>query len=196
MAKPLIPAEDILTRALELLDSDGPAALNVRRLSADLKISPRTLYQQVGNQEELTRALVASHFSRLRLDFKEYDSWESTALHWCMALHEALRAHPYLTGLMTIQDRSAVTDYVQALLKSTLQAGIPRALAVECCRGLTNMTINHSVVEVRALREPKVSAQTAAEVAKMDKNFPRLVEWIIAGVRAEAKAPQRSRTRT
>jgi AcrR family transcriptional regulator len=191
MAKPLIPAEDILTRALELLDSDGPAALNVRRLSSDLKISPRTLYQQVGNQEELTRSLVARHFSRLRLDFKEYDSWESTARHWCLALHEALRAHPYLTELMTTDDRSAVTDYVQALLKATLQAGIPRALAVECCRGLANMTINHSVVEVRALREPKLSAQTAAEVAKIDKNFPRLVEWVIAGVRAEAKARQR-----
>jgi AcrR family transcriptional regulator len=191
MAKPLIPAEDILTRALELLDSDGPSALNVRRLSSDLKISPRTLYQQVGNQEELTRALVARHFSRLRLDFKEYDSWESTALHWCLALHAALRSHPHLTELMTIDDRSAVSDYVQALVKSTLKAGIPRGLAIECCRGLTNMTINHSVVEVRALREPKRSAQTAAEVAKIDKNFPRLVGWVIAGVRAEAKGSSR-----
>lgn len=81
MAKPLIPAEDILDRALELLDAEGPRALTVRRLSNDLRISPNTLYQQVGNQQSLVRALVKRHFSQLKLEFAEYDSWESTALH-------------------------------------------------------------------------------------------------------------------
>lgn len=123
MAKPLIPADDILTHALDLLDSEGIEALSVRRLSAALKISPRTLYQQVGNREALIRALVARHFAQLKLDFKEYDTWESTALHWCQALHDALRAHPFLTELMTIDDRSAVAEYVNALLKATLREG-------------------------------------------------------------------------
>ncbi|WP_157576310.1 TetR/AcrR family transcriptional regulator [Mycobacterium sp. GA-2829] len=186
MAKPLIPAEDILSRALELLDSGGPSALNVRRLSADLKISPRTLYQQVGNQEELTRALVARHFSQLRLEFKKFETWEQTALSWCLALNAALCAHPYITDLMTTDDRAAVTGYVEALLEATLEAGIPRTLAIECCRGLTNMTINHSLVEVRALRESSDSPKTKAEFVKVDKNFRRLVEWVIAAVRAEA----------
>jgi AcrR family transcriptional regulator len=186
MAKPLIPADDILARALELLDAEGNEALNMRRLSADLKISPRTLYQQVGNREALVRALVARHFAQLKLDFKEYETWELTALHWCLALHDTLRAHPFLTELMTIDDRSAISDYVRALLKMTLQEGIPRPLATACCRGLAHMTINHSIVEVRALRESRRSADAASEIAKIDRDFPRLVEWVIAGVRAEA----------
>jgi hypothetical protein len=33
MAKPLIPAEDILTRALDLVDEETLMALNSRRLS-------------------------------------------------------------------------------------------------------------------------------------------------------------------
>jgi AcrR family transcriptional regulator len=183
MAKPLIPAEDILTHALDLLDSEGIEALSVRRLSTALKISPRTLYQQVGNREALIRALVARHFAQLKLDFKEYDTWESTALHWCQALRNTLCAHPFLTELMTIDDRSAVTDYVNALLKATLQEGVPRSLATECCRGLAHMTINHSIVEVRGLREP---ARSDSETAKIEENFPRLVQWVISGVRAEA----------
>ena len=157
MAKPLIPADDILAHALELLDAEGVEGLNVRRISAALKISPRTLYQQVGNRDALIRALVARHFARLRLDFKEYETWESTALHWCLALHDALRAHPFLTEFMTIDDRSAISDYVEALLNAALREGIPRPLASECCRGLAHMTINHSIVEVRSLREPKHS---------------------------------------
>ena len=188
MARPLIPVEVIYTRALELLDAEGAGALNARRLAAELKISTRTLYQQVGSREQLIRALVARHFSQLRLDFREFGTWESTALHWCLALHDALRAHPYLTELMAIDDRKAVEDYVNDLMRSALQEGFPRRLATECCRALVNVTINHTIVEVRALREPEHSPGTVAEVKKIEKNFPMTIRWILVGVRAEAMA--------
>lgn len=188
MAKPLIPTEVILTRALELLDADGLEALTVRRLSADLKISPRTLYQQVGNQEALIRALVARHFSQLKLDFREYDTWEATALQWCLALRDTLRRHPFITELITMDDRRVVTEYVEALLSTMRHGGVPRPLAVACCRGLTNMTINHAIVEAKTLREAHHSPETTAEVTKIDREFPRLVQWVIAAVRTEADA--------
>jgi AcrR family transcriptional regulator len=188
MAKPLIPVEEIYAHALDLLDAEGPDALTTRRLAAELKISTRTLYQQVGNREELIRALVARHFSQVRLDFHEYGDWETTALRWCLALRDALLAHPYLTELMTIDDRKAVVDYLDELIKATLREGIPHSLALECCRALVNMTINHSVVAVRAMREPKLSRDTLAESRRIEKNFPMSVRWILAGVRAEASA--------
>jgi AcrR family transcriptional regulator len=188
MAKPLIPVEVIYERALALLDAEGSQALTTRRLAAELKISTRTLYQQVGSREQLVRALVAQHFSQLRLDFHEYENWQTTALHWCLALHDALRAHPFLTELMTIDDRKAVMDYIDELTKATLQEGIPRDLALECSRALVNLTINHTVMEVRAMREPKLSRDTLAESRRIEKNFPMSVRWIIAGVRADAQS--------
>jgi AcrR family transcriptional regulator len=186
MAKPLIPVEVIHDRSLALLDAEGSDALTTRRLAAELGISTRTLYQQVGSREQLIRALVARHFSQLRLDFYTYEDWETTALKWCLALHDALRAHPFLTELMTIDDRKVVMDYVDELIEATLHEGIPRDLALECCRALVNLTINHSVMEVRALREPKLSRATLAETRRVEKNFPMSVRWILAGVRAEA----------
>jgi hypothetical protein len=54
------------------------------------------------------------------------------------------------------------------------------------------MTINHSIVEVRGLREPEHSAK---ETAKIEQNFPRLVEWVISGVRAEARGVDRKAIR-
>jgi AcrR family transcriptional regulator len=188
MARPLIPVDVIYTRALELLDAEGPTALQARRLAGELKISTRTLYQQVGNQEQLIRALVARHFSQLRLDFQERTTWEATALHWCLSLHDTLLAHPHLTELMAINDRKAVEDYVNDLVKASLKEGIPRRMAIECCRGLVNVTINHTIIEVRALREPEHSPGTATEVAKIDKNFPMVIRWILAGVRSEVEA--------
>ena len=60
----------------------------------------------------MIRALVTRHFSRLRLDFDEHHDWESTALHWCLALRRALRAHPFLTELIpsTIAKPSRTTS--------------------------------------------------------------------------------------
>ena len=188
MAKPLIPVESIYEHALELLDAEGSDALTTRRIAADLKISTRTLYQQVGSREELIRALVARHFSALRLEFHEYEDWETTALQWCQALRAALLAHPFLTELMTVDDRDAVMDYVDELIKATLEAGIRRPLAIECCRALVNLTINHSVMEVRGLREPKLSRDSLTESRRIQKNFPMSVRWILAGVRADASS--------
>jgi hypothetical protein len=51
-----------------------------------------------------------------------------------------------------------------------------------------NVTINQTIVEVRALREPEHSAGTAAEVAKIAKNFRMVIRWIIAGVRTDTEA--------
>jgi AcrR family transcriptional regulator len=191
MAKPLIPVEAIYEHALELLDAEGATALTTRRIAADLKISTRTLYQQVGSRDQLIRALVARHFSQLRLDFHEYEDWETTALKWCLALYDALRAHPFLTELMTIDDRNAVMDYIAELTKATLREGFPRELALECSRALVNLTINHTVMEVRALREPKLSRDTLAESRRIEKNFPMTVRWILAGIRAEAQSSQK-----
>lgn len=193
MPKPLIPAETIYASALELLDSEGSSGLQARRLSAHLGISTRTLYQQVGNREELTRALVARHFSQMRLEFKRYATWESTAYHWCMVLHESLRAHPHLTEVMTIADREAIVDYVNAFVKATVQEGFPRRVAVECGRSLVNVTINHSVTEVHALRGIKESTVTQQQTANLEKSFPQTVRWIIAGVRAQSAAATKSR---
>ena len=67
MAKPLIPVDVIYEHALALIDAEGAQALNARRLAADLRCSTRTLYQQVGNREELIRALIGRHFSQLQL---------------------------------------------------------------------------------------------------------------------------------
>jgi AcrR family transcriptional regulator len=196
MAKPLIPVELIYERALALLDAEGSGALTTRRLAAELKISTRTLYQQVGSREELIRALVARHFSQLTLDFHDYEDWEATALHWCIGLHDALHAHPFLTELMTVDDRYAVMTYVDELVDATLREGIPRKLAVECCRALVNLTINHSIVEVRGMHEPKLSRNSDAESDRIEKNFPMSVRWILAGVRQEAESTTRDRRRS
>lgn len=186
MARPLIPVEEIYEHALALIDAEGAQALSARRLAKDLKCSSRTLYLQVGNREELIRALVGRHFSRLQLDFHEYDTWETTALQWSLALDDALQAHPFLTELMTVDDRGAVTSYVNKLWKSLVRAGIDRGLATACCRSLVNTTINHAIVEAQALRQAQATRARGLDAKKRQQSYRRTIDWIIAGVGQEA----------
>jgi AcrR family transcriptional regulator len=195
MARPLIPAEVIYERALALLDAEGIDALAARRLTSELRISTKTLYQQVGNRDQLIRALVARHFSKLRLEFHERETWEETALAWCIALHDALAAHPHLTQLMTLDDRQAVTVYGSELVAATVREGFSRSLAIDCCRALANVTINHSIAEVKTLTSSSLNAETEAELAKMRKNFPKAIGFIVTGVRAKASSEGSRRTR-
>ena len=172
--------------AKPLLDAEGEQALSARRLAVELRCSTRTLYQQVGNRDELIRALVGRHFSQLKLEFHEYETWEATALHWSVALHDALQAHPFLTELMTFEDRGAVASYVNRLLKSLVQAGMDRRLATECCRSLVNTTINHTIVQAQAQRQSQRTRASGSDLKKSKESFPRTIEWIIAGVRQDA----------
>ena len=185
MAKPLRPVDAIYEHAVALIDAEGARALSARRLASDLKCSTRTLYQQVGNREELIRALVGRHFSQLQLDFHEYDTWESTAAQWSLALHDALHAHPFLTELMTVDDRGAAASYVDKLRKSLVRNGIDRRLATECCRSLVNTTINHTIVEAQALRQTPPTRADGRDAKKRYRSFLQTIDWIVAGVRQE-----------
>jgi AcrR family transcriptional regulator len=122
--KPSISAEAIYQRALELVDGEGVRALTVRRLTADLKISTRTLYKRILNQNNLIRNIVELHVSKLSLVLREDDSWESTALNWCDGLHAALCAHPHLTDLMTDEGVLVIGDYVDRLIEYALTASL------------------------------------------------------------------------
>ncbi|WAC57107.1 TetR/AcrR family transcriptional regulator [Gordonia sp. SL306] len=195
MAKPLIPVETIYERALVLLDEEGDSALSTRRLAADLRISTRTLYQQVGNRENLIRTLVARHLSRLRLEFHEHGDWETTALQWCLGLHDALRAHPHLTELMTIDDGDAVMEYVSELVAATRKEGFDPPLADECCRALVGLTINHTIMEVRGMHDTKLSERDPGSAAKTEASFVQSIRWILAGVRAEVTSARPTSTR-
>lgn len=188
MPRPLIAADAIYERALTLLDTEGVESLTTRRLAGELKISTRTLYQQIGSLDSLIRALVARHLSQLRVEFQRRESWEATAEQWCHHLREALFAHPHLTELMTNDDAASIMDYLGDLIDVSVREGIPPRVALDCSRALVNLTINHTVMEVRGLREPKLSRESSDAELESETNFGRSVGWILAGVLAETRA--------
>ncbi|MCV7229114.1 TetR/AcrR family transcriptional regulator [Mycolicibacterium komossense] len=177
MARSTTPADAIYARALTLLDEEGIAGINARRLAAELHCSTKTLYQQVGNQDQLIRELVARHFAALRLEFVEADTWQESAVRWCHSVRAALLAHPHLSALMTFDDREPIAAYVDRLLHVLLRAGVPAELARNCCRVLVHTTISLAGAEIAAGGE---SPDVFVEV------FDNTIRWVVLGVSAEA----------
>ncbi|MET0698156.1 MAG: hypothetical protein ABWY93_00715 [Mycobacterium sp.] len=179
MARPSTPADAIYARALTLLDEEGVAGISARRLAAELRCSTKTLYQQVGNQDQLIRELVVRHFAALRLEFVEADTWQESAMRWCRAVRVALLKHPHLSGLMTFDDREPIAAYVDRLLKVLIGAGVKPALARNCCRVLVHTTISLTGAEITAAGD---QADVFAEV------FDNTIRWVVLGVEADQAA--------
>lgn len=186
--QPSISAEAIYEHTLALLDAEGARAVTVRRIAADLKISTRTLYKRIGNRDNLIRNVVELHLAKLKLNFRECSSWESTASNWCLGLHGTLCAHPHLTDLMTDDDVLILGDYVHALVKATVQEGISQHTAAECCLALANVTISDAIRQVRATCHSDGVLQADATARGPSRSFRESVRLILAGVRAEESA--------
>ncbi len=172
-------ADAIYARALTLLDEEGVAGISARRLAAELRCSTKTLYQQVGNQDQLIRALVARHFGELRLEFVEADTWQESAMRWCRAVRTALLAHPHLSGLMTYDDREPIAAYVDTLLRVLIADGVAPPLARNFCRMLVHTTISLTGAEIAAAGHPP---EVFAEI------FENTVRWLVLGAAVDSVA--------
>nr|WP_268932354.1 TetR family transcriptional regulator [Mycolicibacterium hodleri] len=184
--QPSISAEEIYARALELVDAQGMRALEARRLAAHLGISTRTLYKRIGNQHGLIRGIAELHLSRVRPDFVEGDTWESTAWNWCEGLRQALCAHPHLTELMTNFAALAVGEAVDAPIDVVRVQGLPSHVAVGCCRALVDVTVNQAIRDVRSTLRSQDALEGFTGESEAGSIFRNTIRWILVGVREES----------
>ena len=165
MAKPLIPVDTIIDRALQLLDEFGVEGLSARNLAASLKCSTRTLYEQVGKRDELIGQLFAHYFAGLQMEFDHHRRWQDTAYSWASVLRASLLAHPNLSRLITADHRAPVADYSTELLRHLLKAGFTEELALRSCRVLANVVFALSLSELsKPSSYPAQKRRSTAEI--------------------------------
>ena len=60
-----LDADEILDRAIALVEDEGAGALTMRRLATELGVATTSIYWHVGNRGDLVTALVGRHGERL-----------------------------------------------------------------------------------------------------------------------------------
>ena len=212
MAKPLITAESIYKKALELLDTEGADGLSARKLSGALKCSPTTLYQQVGKRDEMIRSLLDYYFNNLDLNFSAQANWLDSAYTWATTMRRALLAHPNLSRLLTPDNRHAIVDCVNQLLRILISQGFDSELALLTCRALTHQVISLSLTEIdtpplavrrRARKKKEIDFEDLVISHKYNpgKNFQDLPEifdavitFTLVGIEQSLKTSRQSHT--
>ncbi|TMR94961.1 TetR/AcrR family transcriptional regulator [Nonomuraea basaltis] len=114
MAPEKLTRQAVIGRALKIADTDGLQAVTIRRLAAELGVAPTALYWHVKNKDELLSALADHVLTALVADLDPNGPWNQRLCAMVTALVEQTRAHPYLSTLLPMIDKSAAEGYLRA----------------------------------------------------------------------------------
>lgn len=112
----------LLDRAGELLSAEGPHALNLRRLAADVGTSTTAVYTLFGGKPALLRALYREAFDRLGERLAAVPRTEDLThdlLRLAWAYRECALADPQLYSIMFTRSIPRATPPERAIVEST-----------------------------------------------------------------------------
>ena len=132
---------------MTVLLTDGLDAVSMRRVAAELNISPIPVYDRVGNKEALLDAMAA----RVTEDFapapRDGEPWTDYATRWCHQLRDRRLAVPDHRLFVRI-GRSAAVAAAAPLVDRLVRDGFTNNGAVAAARLLMWAVFGHVAVEL------------------------------------------------
>ena len=115
----------VVEAALELVDREGLAALNLRRLGSELGASAMAPYSYFSGKEALIDAMLESAVGGLEAQLDPGDPWDAQVEESMVALHEALSRHPGVAELIAARSEGQrLIELRDALLAAVQRAGL------------------------------------------------------------------------
>ncbi len=171
-------------RALAVADAEGLDALTIRRLAADLAVTPMALYWHFRDKDELLDALAEHLFRSVRLPDAEEGGWAEQLRATLAALMGALRPHPAVAALTRTRILSshaglALAERALGLLD---EAGFGTEEAAEVGGYLVAAVVTLVTAEPGAghgpdpeVRDAAVRAQRATLLSLAPHDYPHVV---------------------
>ena len=145
--KPTLSREKVIEAALDLVDSEGLPALNLRKLAGRMGISAMTPYHYFEDKADLLSAMVGHALAPLASDLDPNLDWDDqidAAMH---DFHDTLKHHPGMVELIiTEADTVRLDDFRQALITTLQKAGLSRAHSADVLRSLTSYILGYSLL--------------------------------------------------
>jgi TetR/AcrR family tetracycline transcriptional repressor len=95
----------VVDRALRLADADGLETLTIRKLAAELGVTPMALYWHFRSKDELLEGLAERVWSEIAIDVDAAAPWPAQLRGLLESLLGVLRAHPSAAGLLLQSDK-------------------------------------------------------------------------------------------
>jgi len=167
---PLDP-DRIVAAALHILDSEGLAALTIRRLATELGTGAMTLYWYVQNKDELLD-LVADRVTT-EVTIPADGTWRERAEAMALSFRDALLRHPAALPYMSERPLlgPGALRIMDAALGVFLRAGFSDDDAADAYFTVANYVTGFSVWQASAVRLPGQAAAGQRDVAAMARDY-------------------------
>lgn len=178
--------------ALDLVDSQGVAALSMRALAGALGTGPMTIYNYVRDRDALDELVVEAVLARASWP-EATDDWRRDVRAIVQAAWDAIGAHPHAIPLILSRRtlHETTLEPAEALLEALARSGRSGSALLAAFRAVLGFVTG--LAQVRLARQPTDDDPNIARVQGLDPTrFPRLIE--IAGAAARVGPDYELRT--
>ena len=170
----------VLRAAVALADRGGVGALSMRKLAQELGVEAMSLYHHVANKDDILDGIVDVVFGEIELPTGEA-GWEAAMRRRAVSAREALRRHPWATGLMESRRTPGPANirHHDAVLGVLRNAGFPVELAAHAYSLLDSYIYGFALQEASLpFHTPEETAEVAQEImaAFPADDYPHLAE--------------------
>jgi AcrR family transcriptional regulator len=170
----------VLRAAVALADRGGVAALSMRKLAQELGVEAMSLYHHVANKDDILDGIVDVVFGEIEQPTGEA-GWEAAMRRRAVSAREALRRHPWATGLMESRRNPGPANirHHDAVLGVLRNAGFPVELAAHAYSLLDSYIYGFALQEASLpFQTPEETAEVAQEImaAFPADDYPYLAE--------------------
>lgn len=145
--KPMLTRGEVIDAALGLVDEEGLAALNFRKLGTRLGVSAMTPYGYFSDKEELLGAMVEYALQPLSGDLDTDASWDEQVRASMLDFNRALDTHPGLVELIIVESEAEQLDQLRQRMLRLLQGvGLTRAQSADALRTLTSYVLGYALL--------------------------------------------------
>ena len=198
--------DTVLRAALAVVDSEGVEALSMRRLAADLAVTPMAIYNHVRGRAELLDGVADLVARRIETPSPRW-GWRRRLKALLLSTRRVCLAHPAAVTLL--QDTRALTPALlaptEAALEALDEAGLRSDRAQAAWAALISLTFGHVTYQLAghmggqstgtgsfdAAELPRIAAMTGPPF-DWDRAFERALDALIDGLVTQAvSAPAR-----
>ena len=170
----------VLRAAVALADRGGVGALSMRKLAQELGVEAMSLYHHVANKDDILDGIVDVVFGEIELPAGEA-GWEAAMRRRAVSAREALRRHPWATGLMESRRTPGPANirHHDAVLGVLRNAGFPVELAAHAYSLLDSYIYGFALQEASLpFHTPEETAEVAQEIMAVfpADDYPHLAE--------------------
>jgi AcrR family transcriptional regulator len=141
-----LPAEEIVSAAVDIFREEGLDAVSMRSVSSRLGVSPVPLYSRVGNKEALVDAIADRLLADLAPPSNDDEGWTAYAARWAGALRARLQLARDSRLILSV-GRDAYVEASRPLVETMRKGGLPADAAVQACRLIMWATVGFGAVE-------------------------------------------------